>query len=250
MYFSSAHPAKMPRSNKKKSSQKNPHYPPGRIPPEPPPQINSSDTENQTLLENERAIMLRLALASGQKHGIDLKSGRTNPGFGDCAFEAAIFNNNDRTCFPKKFLMSIDYYRRLFVTDMANRTLYSPYNTLSPTEWLKGWSEMLGSGAYERGIFGDLMVPGIACGLKKIILIFNTNPASPHDPIYVVNPIDFNVQSDTDIPIVLCYNMSHYESLEPCTEHDVQATVNLVKDYKGRYHYLTTSVRKLNSNYL
>ena len=241
----------MPRSNKKKSAQKNPFQnPPCPPPPEPPPPIPSSNSEIAILLEKEKTIMIRRAISSGQKHGINFQHGRPNPGTGDCAFEAAIFNNNDRNCFKEKFLMSIDYYRRLFVTDMANRTLYSPYNTLPPTEWLRGWSEMLESGAYERGIFGDLMVPGIACGLKKMILIFNTNPASPHDPIYVVNPIDFNVQSDTDIPIVLCYNMSHYESLEPCTEHDVQATVNLVKDYKGRYHYLTTSVRKLNSNYL
>merc|ERR1712208_226207 len=101
-----------------------------------------------------------------------------------------------------------------------------------------GWSEMGEPGAYERGIFGDLMIPGIACGLKKVILIFNTNPASPHDPIYVVNPNNFNVQPDTDIPIVLCYNMSHYESLEPVREHDVQATVHLVREYEaGRYRY-------------
>ena len=193
--------------------------------------------------------MISRAISSAQKHGINLKPGRPNPGTGDCAFEAAIFNNNDRACFQQKFLHSIDWYRRIFVTDMANRTLHTPYNTLTSNEWLRGWSEMLQPGAYERGIFGDLMIHGIACGLKKVLLIFNTNPDTPHDPIYVVKPSDFDVDQDTEIPIVLCYNMSHYESLEPCTEHDVQATVNLVKDYKGRYHYLTTSVRKLNSNY-
>ena len=237
----------MPRSNKKKSAQKNPFQnPPCPPPPEPPPPIPSSSSEIAMLLENEKTIMIRRAISSGQKHGINFQHGRPNPGTGDCAFEAAIFNNNDRACFPEKFLNSIDYYRRLFVTDMANRTLYSPYNTLPPTEWLKGWSEMLESGAYERGIFGDLMVPGIACGLKKDILIFNTDPASPHDPIYVVSPSDFNVHPDTEIPIVLCYNMAHYESLEPCTEHDVQATVSLAKDYKeGRYSYSRKDIPNL-----
>ena len=237
----------MPRSNKKKSAQKTPFQnPPGRPPPKPPPLNPSSTSEIAILLENEKTIMIRRAISSGQKHGINFQHGRPNPGTGDCAFEAAIFNNNDRSCFPKKFLMSIDYYRRLFVTDMSNRTLYSPYNTLTPTEWLRGWSEMLQPGAYERGIFGDLMIHGIACGLKKVILIFNTNPASPHDPIYVVDPSDFNVHPDTEIPIVLCYNMSHYESLEPCTEDDVQATVNLVMDYKeGRYSYSRKDIPNL-----
>ena len=224
----------MPRSNKKKFSQRTP----GRPPPEPPPENQICSSEIAIMLNKETAIMISRAISSAQKHGIKLKAGRPNPGTGDCAFEAAIFNNNDRACFQQKFLNSIDWYRKIFATDMANRTLHSPYNTLPPSEWLRGWSEMLESGAYERGIFGDLMVPGIACGLKKVILIFNTNPASPHDPIYVVNPSNFNVQPDTEIPIVLSYNMSHYESMEPITENDVQATINLVREYEaGRYIY-------------
>ena len=142
--------------------------------------------------------------------------------------------------------MSIDWYRRIFVTDMANRTLNSPYNTMTPQEWLSRWSEMLVPGTYERGIFGDLMLPGIACGTRKILLIFNTHPDSPHDPIYVVNPSNFNVQPDTEIPVVLCYNMSHYESLEPCTDEDIQRTVNLVKEYEeGRYIYSRNDIATL-----
>ena len=80
--------------------------------------------------------------------------------------------------------MSVDYYRRIWVTDMANRTLNTPFNILSnKADWLKGWAEMLAPGAYERGIFGDLMLPGIACGTRKVLLIFNTHPDTPHDPI-------------------------------------------------------------------
>ena len=95
---------------------------------------------------------------------------------------------------------------------------------------------MLEPGTYERGIFGDLILAGIACGLRKLILIFNTNPDTPHDPIYVVNPTNFNVMPDSDIPVVVAYNMSHYESMEPCSEADISATIDLVKAYKeGRY---------------
>ena len=121
---------------------------------------------------------------------------------------------------------------------MANRTIDSPYNTMGPQEWLNQWSQMLVPGTYERGIFGDLMLPGIACGIRKVLLMFNTNLNTPHDPIYVVNPRDFNIQPDTEIPIVLAYNMSHYESMEPCSDLDIVATINLVREYQeGRYRY-------------
>ena len=72
----------------------------------------------------------------------------------------------------------------MMVTDMANRTLNTPFNIFpNKADWLKGWAEMLTPGAYERGIFGDLMLPGIACGTRKVLLIFNTNLDTPHDPI-------------------------------------------------------------------
>ena len=153
--------------------------------------------------------------ASAQKHGINLRHGSTNPGTGDCAFESVIHNINDRPCFSEKLNMSINYYRRIFVTDMANRTVNTDLNYLSSQQWYEGWNQMLVPGAYERGIFGDLMLPGIACGVRKILLIFNTNPNTPHDPIYIVDPSKFNVTPDSEIPILLAYNLSHYESLEP-----------------------------------
>ena len=105
--------------------------------------------------------------------------------------------------------MQVDYYRKIWVTDMANRTVDGPWNILSPQQWMEGWKEMLTPGAYERGIFGDLMLPGIACGVRKYLLIFNTNIESPHDPIYVVDPRTFGVNPDSDIPVVLSYNLSH-----------------------------------------
>ena len=121
----------------------------------------------------------------------------------------------------------------MWATDMANRTVDTDWNILSRQEWLAGWQEMLVPGTYERGIFGDLMLPGIACGIQKILLIFNTNPESPHDPIYVVDPRQFNIQPDTDIPIILAYNLSHYESMHPSTDADTRATAELVKEYLG-----------------
>ena len=161
-------------------------------------------------LIEERNKMIDRAIISGRKHGISLKKGRENPGKGDCILEAAIFNNNDRECFPIKYEMPINFYRRIWVTDMMNRTLNSPWNSLGNQAWIRGWQDMLIPGAYERGIFGDMMVPAIACGLRKKILIFNTNENYPHDPISVISPSSYDVIPDSEIPITLAYNIWHY----------------------------------------
>ena len=208
----------MPRSNKKKRFL----LPQPKNPPSQSSQISS-------LLEDEKKKMISRAINSGRNHGIDLVAGTSNPGLGDCAFEAIIQNNNDRSCFVEKFLLPINHYRGIWTTDMANRTIDGPWNTYSHNDWLEGWKQMQIPGTYERGIFGDLMLPGIACGIRKILLIFNTNTNSPHDPIYIVTPAQFNVSPDTEVPILLAYNLSHYESLHPNTQEDILATVNLVK---------------------
>ena len=234
----------MPRSNKKKH-----HNYPSVVPP-------YEEASIAQLLNEEKILMISRAIvsiflyylctkyifqifqASAQRHGIKLKSGTSNPGIGDCAFEAIIQNINDRNCFRENFNMSIDYYRRIWATDMANRTVNTPLNTLTPKQWLEDWKQMQEPGAYERGIYGDLMLPGIACGVRKILLIFNTHPDTPHDPIYIVDPSEFNVNPDSEIPILLAYNMSHYESMEPLEEADIQATIDLVAEYKaGKYRY-------------
>ena len=222
----------MPRSKKKKHPDK------------PPPKQSTSEemmecsSTMSTIMSKERNTMISRAMHSAMSHGINLNPGIPTPGLGDCAFEAVVSNNNQRNCFTVKLPLSITSYRQIWTTDMANRTLHTDWNIHSPQEWLAGWQEMSVPGTYERGIFGDLMLPGIACGAKKIILIFNTSPQSPHDPIYVVDPRKFNVQPDTLIPIILAYNQVHYESLLPTTNADIQLSINLTKEYlENRYRY-------------
>ena len=41
------------------------------------------------------------AIASAQKHGIELVPGRANAGNGNCSYESAIFNINERMLFHK-----------------------------------------------------------------------------------------------------------------------------------------------------
>ena len=83
------------------------------------------------------------------------------------------------------------------------------------------------------------MIVGIACGIRKRILIFNTSENLLHDPISVVDPKHFDWRIDIDdmTPVVVAYNNYHYESLEPVEEQDRQETIKLVNSYiSGRYN--------------
>merc|ERR1712208_193204 len=92
-------------------------------------------------------------------------------------------------------------------------------------------------GVYERDFFGDMMMAGIACGVKKVILIFHTNEdivRTGHDPISVIDPRDYEGEIDSDIPVVVAYNLVHYESLEPLCADDVRETIKLVSSYSSK----------------
>ena len=120
----------MPRSNKKKKTT---HIPSSAQPflELPPKNLSTQQTNNaanqeiSNLLRKETTLMISRCIQSGKKHGINLKHGTSNPGTGDCAFEAIIQNINDRADFREKFPMSINWYRRNWATDMANRTLFT-----------------------------------------------------------------------------------------------------------------------------
>ena len=190
---------------------------------------------SSTLIDNDNIFMR--AIASAEKHDIRLQPGRPNPGTGNCSYEAVINNINDRSCFQEKFPMSPDYYRRVWTIDMMNRTLdaSSHWNPgLTRQEIVTGFHEMTTSGIYERPFFGDMMMAGIACGIGRRILIFNTNTdivRTGHDPIAVVDPNDYGGQIVDDIPAVVAYNLVHYESLHPENQSDIQETIKLTKAY-------------------
>ena len=74
--------------------------------------------------------------------------------------------------------------------------------------------------------------------IEKENFDFNTNEEYPHDPISVINPSSYDVNPDSEIPLILAYNMWHYESIEPVGQNDIKETVNLVKTYEaGNYKF-------------
>ena len=193
-------------------------------------------------------LMLSRAVASSKRHGINLTPGKMNPGLGNCAFEAVLYNINERACFEEKYESSADYYRRIWMTDMETKLLDHPdWNCgYSEKEIKIGFSEVKVSGVYERGLFGDLILPGIAVGVRKMILIFNTHPDSPHDPISVIHPQSFGGRIDTTVPIVLAYNLVHFESMHPVSDEDVSATINLAQSYlDGTYEFSHADIPSL-----
>ena len=199
--------------------------------------------------ENEETrLMLIRAISSSSKHGINLTPGKLNPGLGNCAFESVLYNINERACFEEKYESSADYYRRIWMTDMEEKMLENPdWNCgYSEKEIKIGFSEVKISGVYERGLFGDLILPGIAVGVHKMILIFNTHPDSPHDPISVIHPESFGGYVDSNIPIVLAYNLEHFESMHPVSDEDVTATQNLAQSYlDGSYKFSHADIPSL-----
>ena len=190
-----------------------------------------------TEMDKEVNKVTQMGIESAKKHNINLKPGRDNSGDGNCAYESVIFNINDRECFQTQLPMSPDFYRRVWTIDLMNKILDKkiPWNPGMTSQEIKdGFQEIMQSGVYERNFFGDMMLPGIACGAKKRILIFNTNvniTTTGHDPISVVDPRDYGSDINSEIPVVVAYNLVHFESLHPVDESDIQETVRLANSY-------------------
>ena len=100
----------MVRSNKKSSKLKPPSKSPMEI------------KTPSSLFEMEQRLMMDRAVASAKRHGINISPGERSSSDGNCAFQAALNNVNNRTCFKDKYPFSPDYYRRIWATDMKNRT--------------------------------------------------------------------------------------------------------------------------------
>ena len=186
--------------------------------------------------KKEKRIFQR-AISSAKKHGINLLPGRVNEGHGNCSYEATIFNLNDRKCFAENLPMGASFYRRVWNTDMMNKILdkQNSWNPgLTQAQIRYGFEELMQSGVYERPFFGDMIMAGIACGMRKKILVFNTNENTTHDPISVIDPSDYGGSSNSEIPLVVAYDLVHYESLHPVQKIDIEKTVSLVNSYTAR----------------
>ena len=126
------------------------------------------DRRDTKMLRNPK-IFLR-AKENAKKHKIKLVPGIENQGGGNCSYESVLLNINERDCFKVGFVMSSDYYRRVWNIDLMAKILdgtikWNPGMTRS--EVVKGFEELMQARVYERDFFGDMMMAGIACGTRK-----------------------------------------------------------------------------------
>ena len=150
----------------------------------------------QAFDENE---IVTKAIKSAGKHNIKIIAGRRDRGYGNCLFEAVINNINDRGCFDEKLRQTPNWYRRNWMNEMMEKLLSGscPWNPgYTRQEIREGFKKIQESGVYEIDYFGDMMIAGIACGIQKRILIFNTSENLLHDPLSVVDPKFFDVRID------------------------------------------------------
>merc|ERR1712081_81734 len=80
-----------------------------------------SDRNDTKMMKNPR-IFLR-AIENAKKHKIRLVAGIENQGGGNCSYESVLLNINERECFKEGFVMSPDYYRRVWNVDLMNKIL-------------------------------------------------------------------------------------------------------------------------------
>ena len=93
----------------------------------------------------------------------------------------------------------------------------------------------------------DFMMNGIAFTLSKNILVINTKPQDlSKEAITLIQPETFDGETNTDIPLVLAYDGSHYEGFIPNDEEDIQKTIELVRKMKtNNYHVKTGDIEVL-----
>ena len=109
-------------------------------------------------------------------------------------------------------------------------------------EWENDLRQLQKNGVWDTEA-GDLVIPAVAMVTKKNILIYKTNPnytACGKFPIDVVMSSTLGGETDTDIPLVLCYTGAHYEGLVPCTEVDVLKTIEIVHEWNRSGFYPQT----------
>ena len=193
------------------------------------------------------APIIERGIANAKAHGIDVHAGVKNLANGNCAFESVLDSINTRECFEETFDGEPDSWRNIWMTEVEDFGYNQWHGGLSEAQWRTGWDALKMSRIYECQL-GDLILPGISHCTKKDILIFNTSPLA-HQPVYVVeSSVLLNQKANTEIPICLAYDQSHYEMLVPDTE-DIMKTIMLKQEVISG----TTTVRMedlfpLNSN--
>ena len=174
-------------------------------------------------------------ISNARSHGIDLHHGVENLAMGDCVFECLIDGISTQDSFVEVYNGDPAYWRRKWLTE-AQDIAYAFSNAgMEKETWMKEWNLLKEPRQYEHCL-GDLILPAIAHCTQKNILIFNTSTIA-HSPIFVIEASTLdNRPANTETPVIMAYDQSHYESLVPNTEEDKQKTIELARMFvMGKY---------------
>lgn len=184
--------------------------------------------------------MVSRAIRNAGIHNICVTPGRRTSTDGNCCFEAVIYNINDRTSFNERLNQSINAYREIWIDELQKEVEIN-HKDLIPSDYLPSqiesiWTNLKCPGNWNVD-YGDLIIYAISRGCKKNIIVFNTSTEAL-SPIYVIQPQTYGGIPDTQIPVLLAYNESHYEHLIPKCIEDEDKTIALVTQYiSNNYKY-------------
>ena len=203
------------------------------------------DVSLHNLRESVQPIIEK-GIANAKSHGINVHAGVENLASGDCAIECMIDGISTRGCFTEIYDGTPAFWRNKWFTDMEDLAFAFYDAGMSEGEWRAAWDILKISGQYEYTL-GDLILPAIAHCTQKDVLIFNTSPRA-HAPIFVIEASTLGHRpANSEIPVLLAYDQSHYESLVPDTEEDIEKTIELKKRFlKGNYQYSIQDIPILN----
>ena len=190
---------------------------------------NKMESSLMNLKESVRPMVER-GISNARSHGINVHHGVPNLADGDCAIESMIDGISTQSCFEEVYEGTPEFWRRKWFTE-AEDLAFQYYDAgLNQDEWRAAWNILKNSKEYEY-VLGDLILPTIAHCTKKDILVFNASPRA-HSPIFVIEASSSGGNgANTEIPVILVYDYSHYESLVPDTEADIQKVVDLKKSF-------------------
>ena len=180
-------------------------------------------------------------LQGAAHENILVRASKPNRAAGDCIFESTadqfLFEVRGRH-FPGRVVFSHQDLREQTVEALSSSPQAREHAPVdSDLEWQSELGDLFQLGVWDTKV-SDLVLPGIAFTLKKNILIFYTNPRLSDHPITVYTPGFLHGEADCDVPLVYCYDGSHYEGLIPETIEDEQKCSRLV-DLWLREEYMT-----------
>ena len=114
--------------------------------------------------------IIQLAIRNAYRHMINLKGGTENPAEGNCAWESAIININERPEIEPKVDLDPGDAKIVYLNEMQeytekDRPELIPNHLKSQAK--DAWNRLREDKVWNIDFFGDLVMPAIARGTKK-----------------------------------------------------------------------------------